>query len=34
LPDDLDAFNSKVVEELAEGVHAEQREATVRSGSG
>jgi protease I len=32
-PDDLDAFNPKVVEEFAEGVHAEQREATVGSGS-
>jgi protease I len=28
-PDDLDAFCAKVVEELAEGVHEEQREATV-----
>ena len=28
-PDDLDAFCSKIVEEFAEGVHAEQREATV-----
>ncbi len=28
-PDDLDAFCSKLVEEVAEGVHAEQREATV-----
>jgi protease I len=32
-PDDLDAFNPKVVEEFAEGVHAEQRETTVGSGS-
>lgn len=29
-PDDLDAFCEKLVEEVAEGVHAEQREATVR----
>jgi protease I len=28
-PDDLDAFNDKIVEEFAEGVHAEQRQATV-----
>jgi protease I len=28
-PDDLDAFNAKTIEEIAEGVHAEQREATV-----
>jgi protease I len=28
-PDDLDAFCAKTVEEIAEGVHAEQREATV-----
>jgi protease I len=28
-PDDLDAFCSKAVEEFAEGVHAEQRQATV-----
>jgi protease I len=28
-PDDLDAFCAKLVEELAEGVHEEQREATV-----
>jgi protease I len=28
-PDDLDAFCAKIVEEFAEGVHAEQREATV-----
>lgn len=28
-PDDLDAFCAKVVEEIAEGEHAEQREATV-----
>jgi deglycase len=28
-PDDLDAFCSKLVEELAEGVHEEQRRATV-----
>ena len=30
-PDDLDAFCSKVIEEIAEGVHSEQREATVAS---
>jgi protease I len=28
-PDDLEAFNAKLVEEIAEGVHSEQREATV-----
>ena len=28
-PDDLDAFCAKAIEEIAEGVHAEQREATV-----
>jgi protease I len=28
-PDDLDAFNSKTIEEIAEGVHDEQREQTV-----
>ncbi len=28
-PDDLEAFCAKTVEEIAEGVHAEQREATV-----
>jgi protease I len=28
-PDDLDAFCSKVVEEIGEGVHERQREATV-----
>jgi len=28
-PDDLDAFCAKIVEEFAEAVHAEQREATV-----
>jgi protease I len=28
-PDDLDAFNAKLVEELAEGVHEGQREATA-----
>jgi protease I len=28
-PDDLDAFCDKAIEEIAEGVHAEQREATV-----
>jgi deglycase len=30
-PDDLDAFCAKLVEEFAEGVHSEQREATVGS---
>jgi protease I len=30
-PDDLDAFCSKLVEEFAEGVHSEQRQATVGS---
>jgi protease I len=29
-PDDLDAFCDKIVEEFAEGIHARQREATVR----
>ena len=28
-PDDLKAFNAKIVEEFAEGVHEKQREATV-----
>jgi protease I len=28
-PDDLDAFNAKTIEEIAEGVHDRQREATV-----
>ena len=28
-PDDLDAFCAKVIEEVAEGIHAEHREATV-----
>ena len=28
-PDDLDAFTAKAIEEIAEGGHAEQREATV-----
>jgi protease I len=28
-PDDLDAFNDKTIEEIAEGVHSEQREQTV-----
>ena len=28
-PDDLDAFNAKIVEEFAEGVHDGQREATL-----
>ena len=30
-PDDLPAFCEKLIEELAEGVHSEQREATVAS---
>jgi deglycase len=30
-PEDLDAFNAKVIEELAEGVHEGQREATSAS---
>jgi protease I len=30
-PDDLDAFCPKIVEEFAEGVHSEQREATVET---
>jgi protease I len=30
-PDDLDAFCAKMVEEIAEGVHAEQREKTAAS---
>ena len=30
-PDDLEAFNAKIVEEFAEGVHSEQREATLAS---
>jgi putative intracellular protease/amidase len=30
-PDDLDAFCDKIVEEFAEGVHEERREATVAS---
>jgi protease I len=30
-PDDLDAFCAKAIEEIAEGVHAGQREATVSS---
>ena len=30
-PDDLDAFNAKIVEEFAEGVHEGQRKATVAS---
>ena len=30
-PDDLDAFCAKAIEEIAEGVHAEQREASVAS---
>jgi protease I len=28
-PDDLDAFCRKAIEEIAEGVHAGQREAAV-----
>jgi len=30
-PDDLDAFCAKAIEEIAEGVHAKQREASVGS---
>jgi deglycase len=30
-PDDLDAFCAKAIEEIAEGIHAEQRAATVGS---
>jgi deglycase len=30
-PDDLPAFNAKAIEEFAEGVHAGQREQTVRA---
>jgi protease I len=30
-PDDLPAFNAKIVEEFAEGVHPEQAEATARA---
>ncbi len=30
-PEDLDAFNAKIIEEFAEGVHSGQREATVAS---
>jgi protease I len=30
-PDDLEAFCAKTIEEIAEGVHSEQREATVGS---
>jgi protease I len=30
-PDDLPAFNAKIVEEFAEGVHEEQREATKQA---
>ncbi|OLE38727.1 MAG: protease [Actinobacteria bacterium 13_1_20CM_3_68_9] len=30
-PDDLDAFCDKIVEEFAEGIHTEQREATIGS---
>jgi protease I len=30
-PDDLDAFCAKLVEETAEGIHSEQRQATVAS---
>jgi protease I len=29
-PDDLEAFNAKIVEEFAEGVHEGQRQATIR----
>jgi protease I len=28
-PDDIPAFNSKIVEEFAEGIHEEQREKTL-----
>src|SRR5215216_1645384 len=31
-PDDLDAFCAKIVEEFAEGIHEEQRAATVGTG--
>jgi protease I len=31
-PDDLEAFNAKLVEEFAEGVHAGQRESAVGAG--
>jgi protease I len=30
-PDDLEAFDAKVIEEFAEGVHEGQREATSAS---
>jgi protease I len=30
-PDDIPAFNAKMIEEFAEGKHAEQREKTLRS---
>jgi protease I len=30
-PDDIPAFNAKMIEEFAEGKHAEQRERTLRS---
>jgi protease I len=30
-PDDLPAFNAKIVEEFAEGVHGEQAQATARA---
>jgi protease I len=30
-PDDLPAFNAKIIEEFAEGVHAEQAQATARA---
>jgi protease I len=33
-PDDLDAFNSKIVEEFAEGVHEGQRESASATASG
>ena len=32
-PDDLPAFNAKIVEEFAEGVHTEQREKAAHTGS-
>jgi protease I len=30
-PDDIPAFNAKMIEEFAEGKHAEQREKTLQS---
>ncbi|HYZ77721.1 MAG TPA: type 1 glutamine amidotransferase domain-containing protein [Gaiellaceae bacterium] len=32
-PDDIPAFNAKMIEEFAEGKHAEQREKTLRAGA-